>query len=327
VYFYNYKKGKVMKKNIAFLFICLLSLLATPGYGELKDHFKKTEGKESSSKIRNIDFIYMINLDQRPEKFAKASAELAPYGIYPHRFSAVNGWELSLETINDVGLKYKPSMPSFMVSWYPLGGTGEVVHGMANEAEGACYCHCMSRGAIGICLSHISVLQDAWDSGYETIWVMEDDVVCERDPRVVSELIDKLDNLVGKRKWDVFFTDRNQRDSHGEGIPASGSAARPDMDCSASARTRKEYTLNLPISSDFSRISARFGGYSMIIRRSGIKKLLEFAKSHELFLPYDMDNYLDPKIRRYGLRYDVVTNDIRALSDNGAPFYLDKLNQ
>jgi acetolactate synthase-1/2/3 large subunit len=31
-------------------------------------------------------------------------------------------------------------------------------------------------GAIGIALSHLSILQDAYDSGYETVWVMEDDV-------------------------------------------------------------------------------------------------------------------------------------------------------
>jgi len=68
----------------------------------LQDHFKKAEGKSDIHKTRNIDFIYMINLDERPEKWQMSIAQLASYGIIPYRFSAVNGWELSLEDINDV---------------------------------------------------------------------------------------------------------------------------------------------------------------------------------------------------------------------------------
>ena len=66
------------------------------------DHFKKALGKSDIHRMKNIDFIYMINLDQRPEKFEKCINQLHPFGIYPYRFSAVNGWELTIEAINDV---------------------------------------------------------------------------------------------------------------------------------------------------------------------------------------------------------------------------------
>ena len=69
-------------------------------HGEISAFFKKPGGKTDASRMHNVDFIYAINLDQRPEKFAHCVRELESYGIYPYRFSAVNGWELSLEIIN-----------------------------------------------------------------------------------------------------------------------------------------------------------------------------------------------------------------------------------
>ena len=61
-------------------------------------------------------------------------------------------------------------------------------------------------------MSHLSILQHAYDAGFETIWVMEDDIQVMRDPRVLSERIDQLDALVGKTNWDILFTDRDIRD-------------------------------------------------------------------------------------------------------------------
>src|SRR5579885_1996218 len=91
------------------IFLCLLSAL--PLFcGEIEDYFKPVTDKSGSHQMRNIDFIYMINLDERPEKFAKCVEALAPYNIHPCRFSAVNGWKLSLEAINDLGVKYAPWM-------------------------------------------------------------------------------------------------------------------------------------------------------------------------------------------------------------------------
>ena len=37
-------------------------------FAKVEDHFKKALSKDGNHQIRNIDFIYMINLDERPEK-------------------------------------------------------------------------------------------------------------------------------------------------------------------------------------------------------------------------------------------------------------------
>ncbi len=292
-------------------------------YGALTDHFKKTEKGSAVHKIRNVDFIYMINLDQRPEKFKLSVDQLEKFGITPYRFSAVNGWELTVEDINDVGLKYQPDMTSLLATTYLPENGGVGTHEQMTVYGRAYFCHCMARGTIGCALSHLSVLQDAWDSGYETIWVMEDDIEVVQNPNIISDLIDELDARVGKDKWDVLFTDQDIRVKGGKYVPAYGAAARPDMDCSESdkGRYRKKFTEKKRISMNLRKISARFGAHSMIIRRCGIGKLLEFAKEHLIFLPYDMDNYLRDDIHRYCSTFDIVSNLVGSLSDNGEAYY------
>jgi len=287
----------------------------------VQDHFKPALNKGSGNSMRNIDFIYMINLDQRPEKWNKSLNQLQPYGITPYRFSAVNGWELTLDDVNDVGLKFTPGMQGgFMGTSYRLDGNWEPSHEVIQNHGQTYFVHCMARGTIGIVLSHLSILQDALDSGYETIWVMEDDIHVMDDPRILSDLVEKLDDRIGVNNWDVLFTDRDIRDSKGNYVPCTGAARRPDF-C---PRRPNNYTRSRTYGPNFRQVGARFGATSMIYRKSGMKKILNFIKEHKVFLPYDMDNYLPLGIKLFTVRKDVVTNLTDALSDNGGANYKNK---
>lgn len=312
-----------MKKIYFYVNLCLLFFAAFAN-ADLVDHLKKASGKTGVHKMRNIDFIYMINLDERPEKFAMATKDLQQYGVTPYRFSAVNGWKLSTQAINDIGLKYQPGMTQLMATTYLEEAEGLPSHEYMSKVGRTYFCHCTPKGAIGCCLSHISILQDAYDSGYETIWVMEDDIEVVRNPHILSDLIDRLDALVGKGKWDVLFTDPDYRGPDGKPQPAYGAAKRPDLDCSPKERASEKYCVQKDISQDFKKMGARFGTCSMIIRRSGIIKLLEYAKKHKVYLPYDLDNYLAPGLNRYAVRYEIVTNMLHSLSDIGSAFYEKK---
>jgi hypothetical protein len=196
----------------------LFFLLMFPAliYAGVVDHLKPALNKAESHTMRNIDFIYTINLDKRPEKWQWTNQQLQPFGISPYRFSAVNGWELTLETINDLGVKFQQGMKGGFLGTSYLDETFEPIHGMIGNEGQTYFCHCMSRGAIGCALSHLSIIKDALDSGYNTIWIMEDDIEIARDPRLLSDAITKLDYLVGKGNWDILFTDRNTRDSSGK---------------------------------------------------------------------------------------------------------------
>ncbi len=285
------------------------------------DHLKSAEGKSDIHKMRNIDLIYMINLDQRPEKFEKSINRLHPYGIYPYRFSAVNGWELSLEDINDLGVKYATSMTGeFMGTVYLLENAFVPHHEMIQNYGRTYFSHCMSRGAIGIVLSHLSILKDAYESGYETIWVMEDDIDVLQDPTVLSDLIDRLDSAVRHDGWDILFTDRDTKDRKGNYIRCTGIANRPDY----SPMGNEKFYIDKKVNQQFRRIGLRYGAYSMIIRRSGMEKLLNFYDTHQIFLPYDMEYYFAKNIRMYTVLNDIVSTDMNASSDNGAASYLDK---
>lgn len=287
----------------------------------MEKYFKKAENKSASNSMRNVDFIYMINLDQRPEKFEKATKDLHAWGIYPYRFSAVNGWELSLQAINEVGLKFAPGMEGgFFATSYHLDGNFQSSHEIIQNYGQTYFCHCTARGTIGIALSHLSVLQDAFDSGYETVWIMEDDVEVIRDPTTISDLIERLDRVVGKGNWDMLFTDMDIRNADNYYVPCFGAARRPDFN----PAKPNQYDLRLDVSQDFRQVGARFGAHSMIVRRSGMYKILDFIKSRGIFLPYDMDFYLPEGIRLYTVFEDVVTNQCRALSDNGGANYLNK---
>lgn len=312
-----------------FAFFFLTSILTSCMDASLFDCLKTIDNKSTNHSIRSIDFIYMINLDERPEKFKMSTDQLHPYGVFPYRFSAVNGWTLSLEEITKVGVQFSPEMNggfwgSYFFDDVPLEKKWEV--GLERKEElierfGVTYfCHRMNRGAIGIVLSHLSILKDAYDSGYNTIWIMEDDIDVIQNPNILSDLIDELDTSVGESGWDVLFTDLDTKNHDGKYVICETFARRPNFTPS----NPNKFKSRKRISQNFRTIGARYGAYSMIIRRSGVEKLLSFFQENHVFVPYDMDYFLPEDIKLFTVLKDVVSTTPRALSDNGKPKYLLK---
>lgn len=59
----------------------------------------------------------------------------------------------------------------------------------------------------------------------------------------------------------------------------------------------------------------------MIVRRSGMKKILDYVKKYKIYFPYDIEYFLAPDIKLYAMARDVVTNLVGAPSDNGSATY------
>lgn len=299
-------------------FLLLVMMLTGSLFGSLQDNLQPAPNKSKKNTMAGVDFIYMINLDKRPEKYNQSLAQLSPYGIIPYRFSAVNGWELSPQALDSLGIIFQPWMQKgIMGTCYLIENDGLNTHELIEKVGRNYYSHCLSRGAIGIVLSHLSILQDALKSGYSTIWVMEDDIEVIRDPHEITALIKKLDALVGKDNWDILFTDPDTKRANGVYIPCTGYAKRPNFE----PMNPERFTERTDISKDFRKVGARYGAYSMIVRKSGMRKILNFIKRYGVFLPYDMDFYLPNDINLYTMRYDVVSTLPDALSDNGKPRY------
>ena len=305
-------------KKLVFLFI-IFSIFCE---ANVLDHLKKIENKTDCRTIRNVEFIYLINLDQRPEKYQMCIDQLLPFGIEPYRFSAVYGWDLTLEQINDLGVKYQPGMDGgFMATCYLMEDNFNPRHELISVPGRTYFCHCMARGTIGIVLSHLSVLMDAYESGYETIWVMEDDIEVLSDPSIISNLIDELDQTVGKNNWDILFTDRDIRDAKGKHVPAYGYARRPNF------KIQNHSYVNSKISQNLRRIYSRFGATSMIVRRSGMEKLLNFYQQYNVFHPYDMDFHAPKNMKMFTVSKDIITNKTDAISDNGTHTFKEEENE
>lgn len=288
-------------------------------FADIDEYFRKIENKPTFDQMRNIDFVYMINLDERPEKYQSCEVQLALYGITPFRFSAINGWQLSLDVINDVGVKYHTGLASSLGSYFFFDQTIQNRSEPLHQIGRTYFCYDMRLGAIGCVLSHLSVLQDAYDSGYETIWIMEDDIDIRKNPHLLSDLIDELDAIVGKEGWDILYTDPDTKDKMGQYVRCICHAWRPDY----RPPNPKAFQVRENVGSTFIRIGARYGTYSMIFRRSGIKKVLQFLKTYQIFLPYDMEVNLPPGIKLFSLQEDFVSTQPRAISDNGFPNFLN----
>jgi len=252
--------------------------LSIPGHQKqqrppLTSYLKRAENKPQPNGIRNVDFIYVISLDKK--RFSRTARQLSQYSILPYRFEAVEGFALAQEIIDQLGT------PTF--------------------------CEEMSRKQLGIIVSHLSVLQDAYESGYETIWVMEDDVEVIQNPRVLSGLIDELDGFV--RDWDLLYTDIESKDRRGKLVPRFAITPRPNF-----PRQRLAYySRRKRLSSNFTEIGMRYGSYSMIIRRSGIKKILNHFEKYRIYLPYDLDLYLVPELKQISCTHEVVSHMSKGL--------------
>jgi GR25 family glycosyltransferase involved in LPS biosynthesis len=300
------------------LIVCLLWVSL---HARVEDYLRKIPEKNCVHPIENVDFVYVINLDERPEKYQNTLQQLSPYGIIPYRFSAVNGWNLSLTVLNELASAYEPRMGSGR--WgtsYPVEAGGMPCHEIMHVPGKRYYSHCMSRGAVGILLSHLSILKDAYDSGYETIWVLEDDIEVVQDPRILSQLIQELDRQVGRSTWDILFTDPDTKGMDGQYVGCYSYAWRPDLPAIDLSRFNRRRDFG----PHFRLVGARYGAYSMIVRRSGMKKILDFFRDRSFFLPFDMEYTLPEKIVLFSLKYDVVSTMPRAVSDNGAPNYLGR---
>lgn len=293
-----------------------------PSEYRLERFFRKLEQKPEDHTFEEIDYLYMINLDERPEKYSKAAGGLELYGIHPFRFPAISGWDLSLQTIEEIGVKFPPhSLKSkFMGSvYYEIDKTLYRSNEFIQEDGRTYFSMGLSQGAIGIVLSHLSILQDAYHSGYRTIWVMEDDVEAVDDPREIPGLIRSLDAI--DPDWDILFTDTDTKDVNGTHVPCRALAARPNFCKETFAEFLQRF---YPVSNDLSRIGMRYGAYSMIIRRSGVEKILRHFETYGVFLPYDMDFWLVPNIKMYSVNKDIISHAAGSLTDNNYPNYKRK---
>jgi len=179
------------------------------------------------------------------------------------------------------------------------------------------YAYRCSKGVVGITLSHLSILYDAYRSMYSIIWVMEDDIEILENPNHIPKLIQELDKQTHGR-WDILFTDRDARcNTTSQIVECHAQAYRPDY----AHPNPNQQAIRKNISNNLRRIGSRYGAYSIIINRSGIGKLLSFFLKHKMFNPFDIDYFMPPDMKLYTTRKDYVSHKPNSPSDNNFPNY------
>jgi len=192
---------------------------------------KKCDLYSYDSNLDLIDKIYVINLDRRFEKWERVNKMLLDYGIVTSRFSGIEGQLLQEKDLKNLTGNFPKRM---------------------------------RLGQLGCFLSHLSVIQDAYNNNLNIIWIMEDDIDIVKDPNLVPFLIKELIQI--DDDWDVFYTDIDSKNGQGDRVVSLSSDFRPDT----VYLPLEYYTNRYEVSHNIQHIGQRFGNYSYVVSRKGI---------------------------------------------------------
>lgn len=225
--------------------------------------------KELDSNIPMIDCAYVINLDARTDKWNRLSDIFNKMKIHANRFSAIDG--LTITATDKIAM----SAPNLCTLTGP---------------------------ELGCLLSHLSVLADASKRNFDRIIVWEDDIEFLEEINILPALINQLEKI--DSQWDILYTDTNSRSPEGGYITAWEPCPRTGQHLP----TANEMLKRTPINKDLQKIWCRYGAYSMIISRLGIRKILDYFAKVSAWVPYDWDLHYIPGLREYAPTSDIISN-------------------
>lgn len=259
-------------------FVCQVNLNAFGGLyfknKTIRSNLAQIDTPPKYSGLAGIDCIYYVNLDRRPEKLKYIQKFLHENRLQGTRVHAVDGSLLSESTIS--------------------------------KLLGKKFYYKMNAGALGCALSHYSIWQHAYGHGYNRIWIIEDDVVALSPIHKLNQIIKELQNT--DPKWDILYTDPDTRGWDGEIC----SRCDPPQLGHPTVRIKnpKYYLLRESASRHLERIRMRYGTYSMVISKEGIKKLLKYHIKNDIWATCDNTVHLVPDIRQYTTKFPLVTHTI-----------------
>ncbi len=246
--------------------------------------------------IQNIDCVYLINLDQRLEKLKKSLEDLGTFSIEPLRVPAIYGWTLPRPEIERFALKFGLNMdPGHNTTCKPVAYLTEKRIQLPKTQGEPIFYPMATLGSFGCSLSHLETLSHAFQSGYQVVWILEDDFTIFQDPHVLGDLVERLSKL--DPDWDILYSD--DLDFFDTAFH-SGVVWRPNCP-SIDGQT----FIRKPLGEQFMQISGRSQMRSAIYKRSGMQKILEFL-SHGIFLPYPLELLFVPNLKVYNICANIV---------------------
>ena len=280
-----------------FLFSSFLFPFQIKGEAPLLKYLFPINLTAPTSGIEVIDAIYLINLERRIDRLKWMGRLLSSWGLSFNRVIACDGQtEISNSQINElVGFNDNALL------WLNIYGP--------------------PKSAVACLISHLSVIKDAYERGFDIIWVLEDDVEILEDPHILNTIIQDL-SLIDS-DWDLFYTDlfpRKQKGTAPNSIEEKSGTSQEIEYYTAEdmKRRRLRDTATPPSLFNFPQIENKGNGinlirwrtacHSMIISKKGLKKILDYFSTRTLFDHIDRELHLIPDIRLYASQRDIVTN-------------------
>lgn len=250
-----------MKYWIGLFFLIAVGFFFMPSKVKISNYLKPLQVKSHETGIAGIDCIYCINLDIRKDKWETVCKEFEKQKIKVNRVSGVNGWtELTKADRKKL---------------------------LAHEKA-------LKPGQIGCFLSHLSVLKNAQEEGFEHILVLEDDVTFLSPIKEVAHYLNRLSQL--DPEWDLLFLDRWTMEDW-------GLKDRFDRLGSTMSEVIKKPKERI---SSFSRVYYRHALYGVVISKKGVDKLLNHFCQGPFLLAIDTEmNHID-QIHMYETDHDFV---------------------
>lgn len=242
------------------------------------------------SHLNEIDCIYVLNLEKRSEKWEDTQEVFKPYQLGLTRFIGIDGWSIP----SDVQAHFWEEQKDALID------DGQTLYSLPKSG--------FFSGNLGSTLSHLSILQDAYDRGYQVIWLLEDDVSIKKDPHLLDETIQRL-NAVDP-SWDLLYTDLQREKS-----PATNEQDTSKPSLTKICRKNQQimpthwYFQKKDIDAEFEEVRLRYGFYSVLLSRSGIKKILDYYKHVTLYCSFDLDVHFVENLHKYALKDPIVTNN------------------
>ena len=163
----------------------------------------------------------------------------------------------------------------------------------------------LTREEYATFLSFLSVVNDAYERGFERIWVCDDDIEFFDDFKLIPKLLSKLTQF--DPDWDIFYTDISPRclsDGRVSHLFSSAYDPRPDQ----KIKSLQHFTKKFRVSADIMLIRQRTGMHSTILSKNGIKKIRDYFVHVYLWSPLDVDIHYIPEICEYSARKDIVSS-------------------
>lgn len=266
-----------MNKYLFCLSLCVINLFigqSASAYLQetetpLVEYLKPVEVTNFDSGVPFINCIYVINIDYRKDKWERLLPMFEKMNVRVNRMSAVIGKDLT-----DADKQ-------------AMFGDSPVT---------------LSGPEIGCLLSHISIIKDAKERNFDVIWICEDDLEFNEPVDILPGYIKKLNEI--DPEWDILYTDTNCRDPYDWYYYPLSTNPRPGQHLPSFHFMNKR----TPVAEGLERIRIRYGTTSMVISKSGIKKILNYFSHIYLWVPYDWDLHYIPRIKEYGITRDAITN-------------------